>query len=176
MKRLGELVPSDLARGIWRLRLQGMILVDRHTTRGPVDLARRRVHNESASCPLRGTEDVGRTHGVRMQVGERRLVRERDRDERCEVEDGIDARARGSDAVRVAHVAEYDLELVAPRRAVQPSPGAEGVVLHKGADARAELDETLAEMAADEAACSGHENPPPRPRDHSCSTSVSACS
>ena len=122
MECLGDLVGSDLARRIRRLRLQGMRLVDRHLLRRAVDLARRRMDDEIDVSLARSIENVERSDDVRVDVGTRRCVRMRDGDQRRKVEDDVHAGGRGTDAVRIAYVAENDVHLGTVRRIVQPTP------------------------------------------------------
>ncbi len=114
--------------------------------------------------PPDGLEDVERADDVRLDVGARRHVRVRDRDEGREVEDDVDARGAGKDMLRVADVAEDDL---GPPLAdgsterfglLEPSRRALRGVEAEGADVGAVGQQPLDEMAADEAVAAGDEH------------------
>ena len=152
-----------------------MRLVDRHVARRSVDLTRRGVNYELGIRLLGGAENVERPDDVRLDVCGRRLVRPRDRNQCREVEDDVPSSRSCVRRVAVANVAENDLHVAARRRFVEPPPGAERVVFDERTYLGAQLEETLAEVAADETARTGHEHRPSAPAAHSPSTSASAC-
>ena len=111
------------------------------------------MHDATRAELARGLEHVERSLDVGIDVGIGRMVGERDRDERGEVQHRIAPLHRRLHAVRVANVAGEDVERVAYllRRVVEPSPRIEGIVEDEGADIDSLRDQRFHEVGPDEA-------------------------
>ena len=114
---------------------------------GDVEIARRLQHVERAG-------DVG------FDIGVRRVIGIRNRDQRRQMQHRVAALHRRAHAVRVADVAREDVELVAylGGRGIQPAMRAQAVVMHEGAHAEIAANQFFREMRSDEAGSAGDQH------------------
>ena len=153
---LDELVGADLAGGVGRLTLEGVLLIDGNGEGGAVDLAGGGVDKFAADLAA-GLEDVEGADDVGLDDLDGVVVGIGDGDERAEVEDEIGACGGTFDGIGIAQVASDQRCLGADISGEETQETAIGTggVAHEGGDACAALDKLRDEGAADEAAGAG---------------------
>ena len=112
-----------------------------------------------------GGDDVERSRHIRLERLAGMDVRVRDSDQGAEVEDEIGAPHRVLHRIGVAKVAQHRVDRVPDVRVgmLDPAEAASRGVTEEAAHVRSELHEPFDEVAADEAAGTGHEHPPSAP-------------
>ena len=104
---------------------------------------------------------VERARHVRLHVALGGVVAVRDPDQGGQVEHGVATGDRLVDTAAVTHVAGQHLDRVAHVliERVEPSPTAEGVVVHEGPHLGAVVDQSLDQVTPDEPLAAGHQHP-----------------
>ena len=161
MIALPERIGPDLGRGVGRLALERVPLVDGNGLGGAVDLGRRRQDQprQRRACPA-GVENVGRPQHVGLNHVVRVVIRVRNRDQGTEVEDPFSpldrALARRRDPsnrrARPRWRPEYR------RAGRQIAAVVASVVTHERPHLVAIPDQPLGQMTADEPPCPRHQD------------------
>jgi hypothetical protein len=154
-----ELVRTDLAGGIGRLRLQGMRLVDRDITGAAIGFRRARMDEARRSAGPYRLQDVQRAADVGGDIAARRGIRIGNGDQRAEVEDRLATLHGPMHEPGVGQIAVHDLHLRKRVGGEKPEVALAGfgVVVQQRTHARTLLDERCNEVAADESAGARHQ-------------------
>ena len=102
-------------------------------------------------CP-RGLQDVVSALDIGSNVGQWRLVRVRNADERGQVKDAVAALHGIGHGIEVADIASLDLDAADQRQCFEPAPGIPGVVMNERSDAVPLLDACFDDVRPDESA------------------------
>ncbi len=108
---LAQRIGADLGRGVWRLALKRVPLVDGDGLGGAVNLrCRGQDHPRQGRARPAGVENVGRAQHVGLNHVVRVVIRIRDRDQGPEVKDPLPALDGPADGAGVFQVAALDLD------------------------------------------------------------------
>ena len=150
-----ELVGRDLRRRVRRLADDRMLFIDRHPLGSPVHLAGRGDQHMFEIRYSRPLQDVVRALDIGSNVRQWRLVRVRNADESCQMQDARAALHRVGYGIEVTDIARLHLYAAGQRVALEPAPKIPRVVVNESADSVALLDARLDDVRADESARAG---------------------